>query len=150
MLGRMIHTGSVRWLAVGLAVGLSVGLIGSVAYASIPGTGGAISACVANSQLTNQNSQGQQVPDGQHAVTLLDAAQNAACQAGQTLITWSQTGPQGPAGPQGATGPTGATGATGPQGALVLRGLPVPKVQRDRRGPMDRLARPRRDQLGLM
>lgn len=31
---------------------------------------------------------------GQHLVTLLDTAQSAVCQTGQTLISWNQTGPQ--------------------------------------------------------
>ena len=42
------------------------------------------------------------------------------CVPGQTLITWSAQGPQGPAGPQGPSGPqgpAGATGAVGPAGA---------------------------------
>jgi len=35
------------------------------------------------------------------------------CRAGETAISWNQTGP---AGPQGTTGANGATGPTGPTG----------------------------------
>jgi len=51
--GRPIRTGSVRWSVAGLAIGLSVGLLGSIARASIPDTGGIISACVTNNQQSN-------------------------------------------------------------------------------------------------
>jgi hypothetical protein len=73
----------VRWLVASLAVGLSAGLITSIAYAAIPATGGLISGCVSKEGFK-----------GQHLVTLLDTAQSAVCQTGQTLISWNQTGPQ--------------------------------------------------------
>ena len=40
-----------------------------------------------------------------------EAGQN--CTAGQTELTWNQTGPQGPQGPQGEQGEQGAPGETG-------------------------------------
>jgi hypothetical protein len=101
-----IRIRSVRWLLPSTIVGLSVGLLGGVAYAAIPGTGGVISGCVTTSNLR-----------GQHVLTLLDTAQSTVCQAGQTLITWNQTGPQGPQGATGAQGPTGPQGAKGDPGA---------------------------------
>ena len=60
-------------------------------------------------------------------MTLLDTAQAAACQAGQTLITWSQTGPQGPQGPQGEVGPAGPAGTAGPPGVQGPQGLSGPQ-----------------------
>ena len=99
-----------------LAVGgatclLMLGTLGA-AEASIPASGGVISACFAKS-------------DG--SVRIIDAAK-ASCKNGETLINWNQAGQMGPQGPQGiqglkgdkgatgATGATGARGATGPQG----------------------------------
>jgi hypothetical protein len=78
--------GRVRGVAV-FALGLSLGLAGSIAYASIPGTGGVISACLSNGSAF-----------GQRVVTILDTAQSALCQTNQTLVTWSHAGPAGPAG----------------------------------------------------
>jgi hypothetical protein len=37
-----LRIGSVRWLLTGTIMGLSVGLLGSIAYAAIPGTGGVL------------------------------------------------------------------------------------------------------------
>ena len=83
-------------------VGLSLGLAGSIAYAAVPGTGGVISACYTNGSVS-----------GQHALTILDTAQSALCQANQTLITWNQAGPTGPQGPKGDVGPAGPGGPAG-------------------------------------
>lgn len=79
---------------------LSVGalaLAGGIAYAAIPDGNGTIHACVLNSQ-------------GQ--VRIVDPAQGS-CQANETALSWSQTGPAGPQGPPGAKGDTGAQGAKG-------------------------------------
>jgi hypothetical protein len=114
----------VVWAPAGLVVGMYLGVVASIAYASIPGTGGIISACYSATGVF-----------GQHAITLLDTAQSAVCQTGQTLITWSQIGPPGPAGPAGPTGPTGPAGPTGqtgpagptgPMGATGPAGPPGP------------------------
>ena len=93
-----------RSLLVGGAIGLSLGMLATLAYAAIPGTGGVISACVSTAEF-----------NGQHLLTLLDVSQRSGCDRGQSLVTWNQTGPQGPkgdTGPQGAKGDTGAPGAT--------------------------------------
>jgi collagen triple helix repeat protein len=114
-----LRIGSVRWLLTGTIMGLSVGLLGSIAYAAIPGTGGVLSGCVTTNEFR-----------GQHVLTLLDTAQSTVCQAGQTLITWNQSGPRGPQGPKGdpgaagATGPQGPAGAAGPQGPKGDTGTP--------------------------
>jgi hypothetical protein len=39
-----------------------------------------------------------------------------ACGAGEQLLTWNKTGPQGPVGPTGPQGSVGPQGPTGPQG----------------------------------
>lgn len=79
------------------------------AFASIPDSGGVIHGCY------KPKSDGSNAPLG-----VIDTAlSGGSCPAGNSQLTWNQTGPQGPAGPTGATGPqgpTGDTGATGPQG----------------------------------
>jgi hypothetical protein len=39
------------------------------------------------------------------------------CRAGETALSWNQTGPTGPQGAAGAAGPTGAPGVAGPAGS---------------------------------
>jgi hypothetical protein len=98
------RTRQMRVLLASTAIGLGLGMIATLAYAAIPGTGGVISACVSTVGF-----------NGQHILTLLDVSQRSACQQGQNLVTWNQTGPQGPkgdVGPQGTKGDTGAPGAT--------------------------------------
>lgn len=100
------HHGSrqMRLLLAGSAIGLSIGLIATLAYAAIPGTGGLITGCVSNVGF-----------NAQHVLTLLDTSQRDACGQGEHLITWNETGPQGPKGdigPQGPKGDTGEPGAT--------------------------------------
>jgi hypothetical protein len=98
---------SKRGAAVAAAVVVGVGATGGTAWAAglIPGADGVINACY-NS--TNGN--------------LRVVKQGQKCRTHEKVLSWNQTGPQGPAGPQGATGPqgpagpAGATGATGPQG----------------------------------
>jgi hypothetical protein len=105
---RAIGSGRLRWASTGLLVGLGAGLIGNIAYAAIPATGGLISGCVSSTGFK-----------GQHVLTVLDTAQAAACQVGETLISWNQTGPPGPKGdpgPAGASGPQGVPGSAGPTG----------------------------------
>jgi len=95
----------IRLSLAGSAIGLSLGLIATLAYAAIPGTGGLFTACVSTAEL-----------NGQHFLTLLDTAQRNTCGQGQRLVTWNQTGPQGPKGDTGPQGPAGSTGAQGPKG----------------------------------
>jgi hypothetical protein len=45
----------VRWMVASLALGLGVGLLGSIAYAAIPGSGGVMSGCISTFQLKGQH-----------------------------------------------------------------------------------------------
>lgn len=110
-----------RVLLAGSAIGLSLGMIGTLAYAAIPGAGGLISACVSTRGF-----------NGQHLLTLLDVSQRSECGEGQSLITWNQTGPQGPA---GVAGPQGPKGDTGPQGLAGISGAQGPKGDTGPQGP---------------
>jgi hypothetical protein len=49
------------------------------------------------------------------------------CVKGETRVSWSRTGPEGPAGPQGLAGPQGPTGSTGPQGPTGSTGPAGPQ-----------------------
>ena len=99
-------------LGIGGAIVLTIG--GGTAYAAIAGgpvdSSGVIHGCY----------------DSGGNVKVIDSG--TTCPKGYTALSWSQTGPQGPAGatgatgsqgpagPPGATGPAGPAGATGPQG----------------------------------
>lgn len=111
------------------------------AQASIPAPGGTIHACY------RTNTGLLQPPIG--TVRIIDNS-NSSCGAGETSITWSQTGPQGPVGATGATGATGAqgsqgipgsvgpsglTGATGPTGPTGAPGTPGPQGAVGAQGP---------------
>jgi hypothetical protein len=54
---------------------------------------------------------------------------SAKCAAGQSKISWNNTGPQGPAGKPGPAGPQGLTGAHGAQGAQGAQGPAGPQGQ---------------------
>src|SRR3954451_5394838 len=71
----------------------------AVAAAAFPSAAGTIPACI-NPAST---------PPG--AVRIIDDA-TQTCAAGETPLTWSQTGPQGPAGAQGPQGDPGPAGDT--------------------------------------
>ena len=82
-------------------VGAVVGVLAATtAVASIPDASNTIHGCYLNSS---------------GALRVIDsAAPGASCDgAGETALTWSQTGPQGPQGPKGDAGPAGAAGAPG-------------------------------------
>jgi hypothetical protein len=85
----------VRILAVLIAA-----LVADVARATIPDSNGVYWGCYLRSGGN---------------VSLIDFP-GQKCGNGQTLVSWSERGPQGPAGPAGAAGATGAAGAQGPQG----------------------------------
>ncbi len=119
-----------RLLLAGSAIGLSLGLIATLAYAAIPGAGGLISACVSTAGF-----------NGQHLLTLLDVSQRSACGQDESLVTWNQTGPQGPTGdtgpqgPAGIAGPQGPKGDTGPQGPAGIAGPQGPAGSTGPQGP---------------
>src|SRR4051794_30475728 len=88
---------------------------GTYAVASIPDSGGVITACWDHNN------------DTAHFGTLrvIDPSLPASghstyeysCQTNETQITWNQQGPQGPAGSAGTAGPAGPQGPPGAQGA---------------------------------
>jgi hypothetical protein len=102
--------GTKRWWQrrlVVAAVGVAVLLVGGgVAFATIPGSGGAISGCYAKK-------------DG----TLRVIDSGAQCKIGENVLTWNQTGLQGAPGPAGPQGPKGDTGPQGPPGPSASPGF---------------------------
>jgi hypothetical protein len=95
--------------AAGAIVGLILApLLGAVALAAIPGTGGVITGCY------TKTSGALRVIDAQ-------AVPAQTCTTKETQLTWNQTGPQGPQGPRG---PQGTPGPVGPQGDPGPQGLP--------------------------
>jgi hypothetical protein len=72
-------------------------VLGGVAYATIPDSGGVIHGCY-----KNENGQ----------LRVIDSATDS-CLSSETAIDWSQTGPSGPTGPSGASGPSGPSGPEG-------------------------------------
>ena len=96
---------------------------GSVALATIPGNGGAISGCYTKK-------------DG--GLRVIDASA-ASCKSSETALTWNQAGPQGPngvTGPQGPKGDQGIQGLQGPKGDLGPIGLTGPPGAQGPRGPI--------------
>lgn len=85
------------WVVVAIVAVASAAAV--VAQAAIPGAGGVIRGCYANN-----NGNLRVVNEGE------------ACKNNETLLSWSQTGPQGAQGVPGPTGPQGATGPAGPAG----------------------------------
>jgi hypothetical protein len=83
-----------------LAAG-SLVLFGIIAYASIPDSNGVIYGCYKKSGGT---------------LRVIDYPTQQCDPRAETLISWNQTGPQGPAGPQGPVGPQGPAGPQGPEG----------------------------------
>jgi hypothetical protein len=80
---------------------------GAVAYAAIPDPSGQVNGCYTTSATLLGPAKG--------SLRVVDSGEH--CRAGETPITWSQTGPRGPVGATGATGAMGATGAAGATGA---------------------------------
>jgi hypothetical protein len=76
---------------------IAVCLGSAVAFGAIPSAGGTISACVKKSTRT---------------LRVIDAARQT-CRRSERLLTWSQSGPQGPAGAPGRDGAAGPKGDPG-------------------------------------
>ena len=90
-----------RRVAMAITAVAVVAIAGGVTYAVADiGGGGVINGCY-----KTQNGQ----------LRLIDPATDS-CHPSETAISWSQTGPQGPAGPPGPTGPAGPPGPVGPPG----------------------------------
>jgi hypothetical protein len=90
-----------RRIALAITAVAVVAIAGGITYAVADiGGGGVINGCY-----KSQNGQ----------LRLIDPATDS-CRPSETAISWSQTGPQGPAGPAGPQGPAGPAGPAGPQG----------------------------------
>jgi hypothetical protein len=92
--GRLVRVAAV-------AVG-AVALSGGIAYATIPGTSGTISACY-------EKNTGY--------LRVIDAEAGRACAKVETPLSWNQRGPAGARGADGAPGKDGEPGARGPSNA---------------------------------
>lgn len=107
------RTRSGRLVSTLLATGVLVVALASISFAVTGSTGGVITACYKRS---NGN------------LRIIDPA-TSSCSNDESLISWSQVGPQGPQGPQGPAGPVGPQGEMGlqgPQGEIGLQGLMGP------------------------
>jgi hypothetical protein len=101
-------------LAIAIAAALGTALVGGVAWATIPDSGGVIHACFDSKS---------------GALRVLDAPSHV-CGKFETSIDWNQSGapgPPGPAGANGATGPAGPAGPAGPTGAAGPAGPAGPQ-----------------------
>jgi type VI protein secretion system component Hcp len=84
-----------------VAAGVVAALVaGSVAFASIPGSGGVINGCYEKGS-------------GKLRVTDTETNKPKPCTADETALSWNQQGPQGETGPQGVPGPAGPQGPAG-------------------------------------
>ncbi|MGE5117599.1 MAG: hypothetical protein ACM3N6_14025 [Betaproteobacteria bacterium] len=114
---------------------IGAALVGTIVVSAATTTNPQYTGCLKNGTLSN---------------VAVGTAPSASCPNGATVITWNQTGPQGPQGvqgpqglqgPQGAVGPqgpiglTGATGPTGPTGATGATGAPGPTGPQGPAGP---------------
>src|SRR3954467_8893576 len=80
---------TIRPRALLIAAVIAVVAIGAtVAYATIPDSGGGIRGCV----------------DKQGAPRVIDPSAGGACKSNETALSWSQAGPQGPPGQNGTNG----------------------------------------------
>ena len=87
-------------IMLGVGAVLLLGLMAQVAWAMVPDAHGVIHGCFG--------------PTG--VLRVIDTDLGQRCLHSETALTWSQTGPVGPAGVSGPVGPAGAPGPTGPQG----------------------------------
>jgi hypothetical protein len=76
-------------IAAGVA---ALAVSGGIAYATIPGSGGVVSACYSKAG----------------DLRVIDAEGGAPCKSGETPLSWNQQGPKGDPGPQGEPGPSDA------------------------------------------
>lgn len=97
---RFISKGSGRVRTIGAVAGAIVVVTSGIAYATIPGPNGVISACYLKSG---------------GALRVIDAS-TTSCKATEQAISWNQQGVPGPTGPAGPPGPAGADGADGADG----------------------------------
>lgn len=86
-------------------VGIVLAVAG-ISLASIPGSGGVISACYTGS-------------GSLHTVDIIDASTTSSCPPGWTSISWNQAGQPGSPGAQGSPGPAGSPGTKGSPGTGI-------------------------------
>src|SRR6266545_892609 len=100
-----------------LAATAVVAVAAGVGYAAIPSSDGVVTACYAKSG----------------DLRVIDAEAGAQCKAGETALSWNQTGPAGPAGTQGPPGPPGPPGEPGAAGIsgyeIVVQSVEIPGNQ---------------------
>jgi hypothetical protein len=93
-----------RWWIGPMVAGLAIAAV-AIVQAAIPDASGVIHACY--------TSKGA-----------LRVVNNAAdCKNNETVLSWSQKGPQGVPGPQGQPGPTGPAGPAGVSGYEIINNL---------------------------
>lgn len=89
-------------------------LVGGVAYATIPDSGGVFHGCY--------NTNPSRGPLG--ALRIIDTGQGQTCGTSESAVAWSQTGPKGATGaqgPQGGAGPAGPSdGGNGGSGSQTV------------------------------
>jgi hypothetical protein len=103
------HTGRVVLFSVAL-----LAIVGGIAYATIPDSGGVYTACMVKNVGT---------------IRLIDPSLSSTnvqshCTSLETKITWSQVGPTGLQGPKGDAGAQGRQGDVGPAGPQGPKGDP--------------------------
>lgn len=98
-------------LAAAAAAALAGATVAAAAYATIPGSSGAINGCYEKRT---------------GIVRVIDAEAGKSCLSFETPISWNQRGEKGDPGPQGPAGVAGADGAPGPQGLKGEAGEPGP------------------------
>jgi hypothetical protein len=107
------------------AIALVALAFAGIAFATIPGGGGAINGCYGR--------------DG--TLRVIDTAADQ-CKKAETALTWNQAGPQGLKGDPGPQGAKGDPGAQGPQGAKGDQGAPGPVGPAGERGPAGPITHP--------
>jgi type VI secretion system secreted protein Hcp len=100
-----------------LPTAAALGAGAAIAVGAIPGGGGTITGCYLTNNVNAPSLRlGQlRVVDPSLSPTLPGGGPNpaAVCLSDESAISWSQSGPQGPAGATGGQGPAGAPGADG-------------------------------------
>ena len=89
----------------------------AVAGAVLAAAAGGGSVALASSSSSANVYQGCLSHDGKLYRVKVNPQQPLRCYGHDMVISWNQTGPQGPMGTPGAQGPIGTPGTTGPQGA---------------------------------
>jgi hypothetical protein len=115
-----------RYLA-GFFAGALAASGAAVAFGAIPDVAGVINGCYASSASGGgaggtAGGTGGVSGGATGALRVIDTAKSQKCSAGETPISWNNTGPQGARGPQGLEGIQGPRGLEGPQGIQGAKG----------------------------